>query len=334
MDIGIIGVNYKSADLSFRETLVKNLERMQFHKFLHPFSKVILMTCNRFEVYFHSPSLTDTHSHLLHDFTAEYNQNSRYKLYSYFGKDCFEHLVKVTSGLDSAIFAETEIQGQVKLAYQKAQQLGTCSKELHFLFQKSLKIGKAIRQNIPTQITHLNFVDTVLSLQSELKMIAAKPKLLFVGASKINLQIIQKIKMDDYIVTLANRSEEKAVEIAQKFQVKLLPWKQLTHWVDYDGIVVATHSYDYLIQKPAFSFCKPKMIIDLSVPRNVCPSLSQDPQVRLFNIDQVSQIAKEACLVQAHHLRALDKQIQEAVFTQGQIFKNKNKKTERFLSVI
>ncbi len=334
MDIGIIGVNYKSADLNFRETLVKNLERMQFQRFLHPFSKVILMTCNRFEVYFHSPSLTETHSHLLHDFTSEYNQSSRYKLYSYFGKDCFEHLVKVTSGLDSAIFAETEIQGQVKQAYQAAQQNGTCSKELHFVFQKSLKISKELRQKIPIQTKNPNFVDTVFKLQNELRMVSAKPKILFVGASKINLQIIGKMNNANYAVSLTNRSEKKALEIAQKLKIGFLPWNKLENWVDYDGVVVATHSYEYLIQNACVSASKPKMIIDLSVPRNVCPSVGKTPNIQLFNIDQISKIAKEACQLHSYNHIEMEKQIGEAVSLQRQIFSNKNKKVEKFLSVI
>jgi len=135
MKIGIIGVNFKSADLFFREKLALSLQVSSplFSALNH--SKVILSTCNRFEIYFFSENLTETHSELLQKFRAEFESDCGFKLYSYFGQDCFSHLCRVTAGLDSAVLVETEIQGQVKRAYLKAQET-PLAKELHFIFQK------------------------------------------------------------------------------------------------------------------------------------------------------------------------------------------------------
>ena len=41
------------------------------------------------------------------------------------GAAAVEHLFSVTSGLDSMVIGETEITGQIKNAYQAAQQVGT-----------------------------------------------------------------------------------------------------------------------------------------------------------------------------------------------------------------
>ena len=41
-------------------------------------------------------------------------------LYSYFGKNCFHHLGKVISGIDSAILGESDIQRQVKHKHPKS----------------------------------------------------------------------------------------------------------------------------------------------------------------------------------------------------------------------
>lgn len=320
MDIGIIGVNYKSADLTYRENLVKNLEKIQFSKFWHPFSKVIVNTCNRLEVYFHSPELTEAHSHLLHDFTREFNQKSHYKLYSYFGKDCFEHLAKVTAGLDSAIFAETEIQGQVKNAYIKAHQSGLCSKELHFLFQKSLKIGKDMRSLISNEKKSHGLVQTILGLNKNLKKFYKKPKILFIGASKINLQIIKCLSKIDYEIYLANRTFEKTLQYSKELLVKPFLWQEIENWDQFDGVVLATKCHEYLINKNQKEIKSEKLIIDLSVPRNACPQMNLDPYIKLLNIDQVSKMVKKNQKVQNQKTLEVEKLIQKAVIKQKQIF--------------
>lgn len=334
MDIGIIGVNYKSADLSFRERLIKNLKKAPFNQFLHPFSSVVLNTCNRFEVYFHSPSLTQTHSYLLHDFTQEFNQNSRYKLYSFFGSDCFEHLAKVTSGLDSAIFAETEIQGQVKNAYKEAQERGTCSKELHFLFQKSLKIGKEMRLKLPTRQNMPDLVQTIIYLKENLKQISEKPKILFVGASKINQQIIKRMNLKEYQIYLTNRSEKKGREIAEKLKVEYFSWKFLSKWGYFNGVVLATNSYEYLIESKDEFEDTSKLILDLSVPRNADPKLALDPKIKLLNIDQINKMVRKHRQIYLQKTEEIESAIKLLVKRQTQIFQSKNQYIERTKAVI
>lgn len=334
MDIGIIGVNYKSADLSFRESLIKNLKNMHFNPFFYPFSRVVLSTCNRFEIYFHSPSLTETHSHLLHDFTKEFNQKSRYKLYSYFGKDCFEHLAKVTTGLDSAILAETEIQGQVKTAYLKAHENKTCSKDLHFLFQKSLKIGKEMRSRLPIQKNNPDLIQMVIDLKENLRSVQESPKLLFVGASRINQQIIKRIDKKKYQVYLTNRTQEKGKLLADKLQVKYLSWDLLSTWDSFDGVVLATHSHDHLIH-PKSDFVKSsKLIIDLGVPRNASPKFALDHGVKLLNIDQINKMVRGCRQIYLQKTGEIEKYISLAVEKQKKIFISKNQYLEKIKTAV
>src|SRR5262249_51645888 len=124
MRIGVVGINHKLADLKLRETLAKACQRRfgpgQSTHGSHTF--ILLSTCNRTEVYFSSEDLAQSHSYFLSILNQEVDEDFDQKLYSYFGKDCFLHLSRVTSGLDSAIVAETEIQGQVKSAYENANE--------------------------------------------------------------------------------------------------------------------------------------------------------------------------------------------------------------------
>ncbi len=136
MRVGLIGINHKLADLKLRELLAYACQKRFGPVFSthenHSF--VLLSTCNRTEVYFSSEDLTNTHNYLLSILRQEVKYEFEQKLYSFFGYDCFFHLSRVTAGLDSAIVAETEIQGQVKTAYDNAQEFSQLPSDLHFLF--------------------------------------------------------------------------------------------------------------------------------------------------------------------------------------------------------
>lgn len=334
MDIGVIGVSHHTADVNFRERLAKNFQRGELKHFLYSFSKVPLFTCNRFEIYFHAPSITEAHSSLLDEFTHEFNQTSHHKLYSYFGQDCFFHLCKVTAGIDSAIFGETEIQGQVKKAYLEAHQKGLKSKELHFIFQKSLKIGKDIRQIMPVDTEVFGLARSVSDLvKRHLLKPNTIPKLLFIGASETNQHIIRQLKTQGVDIYLANRTLSRAEELAKSLKIKVLSWHELNSWVEFEGVVLATHHPDYLIHMRSEKI-QSKLIVDLSVPRNADPELGKIWGVQLYNIDQINQVVRQREKIMLPEVQTYLKNIQKQVELQYHIFKNKDTQVERLASVV
>lgn len=112
MRIGVIGINSKLASLQLRERLAKACQKhFALQNCLHgPHRIVQLSTCNRTELYFYSHDLAEAHTYILNVLRQEIQDEFDQKLYSYFGCDCFQHLCRVATGLDSAIIGETEIQ--------------------------------------------------------------------------------------------------------------------------------------------------------------------------------------------------------------------------------
>jgi len=234
MLVGVLGINHKLASLKLREALIHTAKR-KFSPCSSIHSKhflVLLSTCNRTEIYFHSEDLAETHTYILSILRHEIKEEFDQKLYSYFGFDCFLHLARVTAGLDSAILAETEIQGQVKDAYESSQISQNLPKELHFLFQKALKTGKKIRFKSSLERGMPSLEHALFKLG---KTQFAKPqneKILFIGASEINCKVLRYFKLKN--------------------------------------------------------FCQ--MMIDLSVPRNIDPSIGHHPNITLFNMDEISAL--------------------------------------------
>lgn len=286
MRIGVIGINHKQAAIELRDLLAKACQRRFTSGLsLHPHHHTILLsTCNRTEIYFSSENLAETHSYLLSVIRKELSDEFEQCLYSFFGIDCFHHLSRVTAGLDSAIVGETEIQGQVRAAYELAHRHHALPKELHFLFQKSLKNGKFVRNLLPRQQSGLE--ELIYSLGKALQS-PYEAEILFVGASQININLIRSFKLRRLPhITLTNRTDAKTEELANELKIRALPFSKLTSWEEFDWIILGTKAPMPLIDLAHAKADRSKILFDLSVPRNVKGS---HPSCTLYHIDALQK---------------------------------------------
>jgi glutamyl-tRNA reductase len=326
MRIGILGINHKSADLRLREKLAKACHRrFGSENSLHSrFSYVLLSTCNRTEIYFSSPDLAQTHTHLLAILRGEVEEEFEHRVYSYFGSDCFFHLACVTAGVDSALVGETEIQGQVKRAYEDAVSIRPLSSELHFLFQKCLKIGKNVRTQEDLSRGLPTLEEAILQAGENLLGNLERRKILFVGLSEINHKIFVRFKQKGFRnITFCNRSFEKAARVAEREHVKLLPWEEFGKWISFDLAIFGTKCPDFLVSEAPMSY-KQKLVIDLSVPRNVDPQLGRQKGITLLNVDQLNRVIDRRRRIKAAEIGRLETHvIARAVERQVSLFKLK-----------
>ncbi|MFT4553093.1 MAG: glutamyl-tRNA reductase [Chlamydiales bacterium] len=330
MRVGVVGINHKSADLSLRENIAKACQqRFGAGSSTHGrHSFVLLNTCNRTEVYFSSENLADTHTYLLRVLRNDVLASFEHKLYSFFSYDCFSHLAHVTAGMDSAIFGETEIQGQVKQAYESVAICGELPSCIHFMFQKSLKIGKQVRFSFDLQRGMPNLETVVFQTGKSFFSSLYDKRILFVGASKINAGILKYFKTKDIgELTLCNRSREHGEALGNQEGVKVISWESLRCWQEYDMIIFGTKAPAFLltrelVQDPPISR---KMIIDLSVPRNVEPEIGKLACITLLNIDQVDGIVEKKRKGKVREMTRVKEMLSESIDKQLAIFSNKEK---------
>ena len=284
MQIALIGINYKSAPLQLREQVAKGfLERFCIDSPIT--SYVLLSTCNRTELYFSCDDLVEAHQSLLWLLRQSISCDFDSCCYSFFGKDCFFHLAKVASGLDSAIFGETEIQGQVRTAYEEAKKNRPLSKELHFLFQKSLKIAKSIRVECQLEENKAHLEKIVLDIASAF-FDKSLPTPLIIGCSHINLKIADFLHRNRVTPCFINRHDDKALSAASTYGGKALSWPQLKkEWHYYSWIIAATKSPSYVIDEEG-ECSKKRLLFDLSCPRNISPATAGTH----YNIDDLSKL--------------------------------------------
>ena len=275
ISVGVIGLNFKTAELHLREEVARTVQRLEGNKglFFHPPS-VILSTCNRTEIYFSAKDLAAAQSTFLTYLREQIEDSFEHHLYSYFGIDCFAHLCRVTAGLDSAIFAETEIQRQVKIAYTKTSGAEKLPGTLHYLFQKSLKVGKLIRNQLEQGAS------TLFARLWEVTCWQNK-RILLVGYSEINRGFASYLQHKN-IGNLSFCTTDPS--LIQREGICFYNREILEKWQEFDLIVCASKADKYLITGIGTGA---QIIFDLSVPRNVDPKVSKIG--KLFNIDELSK---------------------------------------------
>lgn len=306
MRVGVIGICYKSSDLQLREMMAKVCARC--FAWQNPdfsfINAVLLSTCNRIEIYFSAQDLTQCHGDILSILRENISEPFEHLLYSYFGEDCFAHLAFVTSGLDSVVLGETEIQGQVKRAYEIACEWKKLPSEIHFLFQKSLKIGKLIRAHVNFTGSQVTLETAILDITQMLFKDLSQLSVLFIGNSEINRKMILFFKHKKiHGLNLSTRSLLSARDFAAKHNVFLRDRTDEADWQHYDVVVCGAKRQNYVIsskQLHSGELVKNRIVFDLGLPRNVDPNLAKHPEIVLLNIDQLGSLISRK---QSSHLK-------------------------------
>ncbi len=287
MPIGVLGISHKSAPLAFREQVAQVCSAYQ-----EP-DKVTLSTCNRTEIYFSHSNLADVQSQLFAELKRRLNHSFEHAFYTFFGEECFYHLLCVACGLDSALFLETGILGQVRLSYEAARAQGALSSPIHYFFQKALKLAKEARSRFPLFQSTLHLEGMIFQLVDS--MLGENPSLLMVGNSDINRKIIHYFyRRKKGRITLVSRDLQTAYPFAWDYGLTLKGREELAQACLYDGIISATQmssAEGYLISSCPLDHCI-KLMIDLSVPRSINPDVGQ--HLPLINMEQMGELFAKA----------------------------------------
>lgn len=325
LQIGVLGINFKTASLDLREKISRRAEKLVGEPgifFRSPM--VVLSTCNRTEMYFSGEDLSQIHSDLLEIFRSKIEGSFEHFFYSYFGIDCFTHLCKVTAGLDSAILAETEIQRQVKLAYEQAVKAVSLPPNLHYVFQKALKVGKEVRNRVSFTFSSPSLTSAIWQLSRRFFSDIFSRKVLFVGYSDLNRQLMTSFlqrKMKHLTLCTQNPSDIHFSEVS------IVGREILRSWTDFDLVICASKADQYLIRSPG----GPKhLVFDLSVPRNVDPLIANTSQ--LYNIEQIHNLIESHQKEHSAHLMQEDLILRSTVRRLAQIYRNKKEAHSLFAS--
>jgi glutamyl-tRNA reductase len=295
----VAGINYKKVDATARGQF--SIQDLQYTHLLQKAVAIgltelfVLSTCNRTEIYGVAESESELIDLLCQE-TAGDKETFLESAYVKNGNDAIAHLFHVGAGLDSQILGDYEIIGQLKTAIKLARNFGCVNIFLERLVNTVLQASKAIKNQTELSggTVSVSFA-AIQYIRQKSKGIATK-KILVLGTGKMGKStcrnLVHYLKTKN--ITLINRTEEKAAELARELGLKHAPLSELgNHISDSDIILVATDSTEPIILSSHFNGQNKKLILDLSVPYNVDSSVQALSHVTLVNVDELSRLKDE-----------------------------------------
>lgn len=302
-----VGLSYKTAPIEVREQsfipeskIAECLQRLIDRELIE--SGVLLSTCNRTELYAASAS-EEAPGRLLESFGSwphhlPFETWRRYA-YSLEGEDAIAHLFRVTSGLDSMVLGEAQILGQLKQALAAARQAGGLDAGLEVIFQGALRAGKRVRTETelgrrPVSVAHAAVAKS-LEVFGELQ----ERGVLVIGAGRMS-QVALRLLKNRRIrrVYLTSRTRERADRVARPLGGQSVEFDRIGDIMPEVDILISSSSAPHNLfdrtrveEFQARRRYRPLLVIDLAVPRDVDPDVSQVGGVQLFNIDDLQLVA-------------------------------------------
>jgi glutamyl-tRNA reductase len=315
MKLFVAGLSYKTAPVAIREKLAVSSGRLRCCgcrlKLRGNLSEVVLVsTCNRVEIYGATETATVQAERLFQELSGSDIDFSPY-LYVKEGSQAIEHLFSVVSGLDSMVIGETEITGQVKQAYQLAQEAQLTGRITNRLFQTALQTAKEIRTQtgIGRGSTSVGSVAVELAERIFDRDLSGKT-VMIIGAGKMGEACVRHLaKKAAHAVLVTNRSFERAVNLANEFGGRAVHFDQLLPAMKEADIVVSSTGCPHTILNrddlaaimPARRN-RPLFLVDIAVPRDIDADVQELPNVYLYNVDHLEAIVKENVRVREKEL--------------------------------
>lgn len=316
MTIIACGINYKTAPLAVREhfaltsdAVPRALQALLQHDDVE--EAMLLSTCNRTEFY-GSAKNPDFFARWL----AKQQQCAEERLlphwYLYEADEAVRHVFRVASGLDSMMTGEPQILGQMKHAYALARQQGGVGKKLQRLFQTVFSVSKQVRRDTAIGRCPVTVAFAATHLAKQIVTDLNQSNILLLGAGKlIELTAMHLVNHGAKRLIVANRSIDRAQEVAAKFLGHCITLQDVPIYLqDVDIIIAATAAESFLIThamlEKALKLRKPRplFVVDLSVPRNVEPTVAKLPDVQVYHIDDLQQTVQNN--LQARAAAAMD----------------------------
>jgi len=309
VDLILVGLNHKTAPIEIRECLAFSPEKLEEAclqvRDLHLLKEtMILSTCNRVEIYAlaqdPAPAVGELKRFLsaFHQYPLEKFEQS---LYSPVGEEAVKHIFRVASSLDSMVVGETQILGQLKDAYETATGNKTAGPILHRLLPLAFHVAKRVRTETKIGNRAVSVSSVAVELARKIFETLEGKTALLIGAGEMIELATQHLVADGVgKVLVTNRTQERAVALAQKFGGEAVPFGQMEKGlVRADIVISATNSPDFVLGYDQMARVMkerkqtPLFLIDIADPRDVEPRVNDLENVYLYNIDHLQKVADE-----------------------------------------
>ena len=296
-----------NARVTFRKSPIHVLERFTLGNIENAYSSfqkhtdlkecVILQTCNRVEIFGSSAkpdideikkvwaSISGLEEHAFQD-NLEWSNDS----------DVYDHLLKLTSGLDSMVVGEDQILGQIKNSIASARDNKSSGEHLNTLFDKAIRVGTRVRNSTGISKGSISIGSMAVKLAEENVDDMKLKHVLLIGTGDAAALVAKSLTKRGYQFSITSRTIERSTSFSKTIGGTPIDFNEiLTGFEKYDVVFVATTAPYFLvtherIQKALNEKNSGMMILDLSNPRTVDEKVAELSGIKLMNIDQIAEM--------------------------------------------
>ncbi len=303
MSIVLLSINHHTAPVEVREQLAFSeaelptaLRAMIAREVIQ--EGLILSTCNRVEVIAEAADANQ-----LRDFVYELKRLPlncfNHHLVQLTDAEAIQHTFRVASSLDSMIVGEPQILGQVKEAFQIAQNAGAVGHTLTRLMNRAFAVAKKVRNETGIAANAVSISYVAVELARKVFDSLAGTTVLLLGAGEMaELAAKHFITNGAEKLLIVNRTFENAQALAAEMNGEAVSFETLdSRLAEADIVLCSTGAAHYLVSPSHIEHAleqrryRPIFLIDISVPRNIDPAISELDNAFVFDIDDLEAVA-------------------------------------------
>ncbi|MBN1627847.1 MAG: glutamyl-tRNA reductase [Deltaproteobacteria bacterium] len=223
-------------------------------------------------------------------------------IYMHEDMDAVTHIFRVASSLDSMVVGEPQILGQIKDAYHRASIMEkTTGVILNRLMHRAFHTAKRVRSETGISESAVSVSYAAVELAKKIFSGLAGRKVLLIGAGEMaELAARHMIGQGVERLLVANRTFEKAVQLADSFKGSPILFDEIGHsMIESDIVITSTGSRGYVVTHDMVKRSlrerrnRPLFFIDIAVPRDVEPSVNDLSNTYVYDIDDLMNIVEE-----------------------------------------
>lgn len=254
---------------------------------------IIVQTCNRVEVY----GVSDDQD-ALKKFALSTGMPMD-KLCFHSGDGAGEHLMRLACGLESMVVGEDQILGQLKDAYLASEKHGAIGRTLARAVLKAINTGKRARLETAIGRGGVSVGSAAVELAEAVLGSLEGKSILVLGAGDMGMLVARALTEKKLKgIFIANRNYERARSLAESIGGVAVRLDDLPdHVDDADVLICATSAPHYILTRDRLAPMVLRrdgrclLVIDISNPRNVEPSVGDLEGVEYLSLDDIRQVS-------------------------------------------
>jgi glutamyl-tRNA reductase len=303
-----LGISHKTAPVALRERLAfTESQAVEFAKQIaespEVHEAVVISTCNRTEIYLvvgdPVQAETDVLGMLARSAGIRPTELAQ-EIYSPRNCEAARQLYRVTSGLESMIVGEAEIQGQVKRAHEAAMRAGVTGALSNRLFAAALTTGKRVRSETGVGSSRVSVPSVAVDLAQDVLGGLDDRHVVILGAGETSELTAQALAHQGVgTIFVANRHADRALSLAQRFGGSVVGLDKLPdQLLEADIVVSSTSSPHPIVGSEELELVmeqrtgRPLLLIDIAVPRDIEARCGDIDGVTLYDIDDLQAVVR------------------------------------------